>query len=446
MHAGPLRPQVALGTAISFGIVLRNCSFPGAADTRGQAVKPFQGEDMESPTVILASGPGYEGFLVIDSLFNDRSSGGVRVAADLGLEEIQDLAREMTLKLALFRLPRGGAKAGVRLAPDLDEAARRRALQGFGRQIGPFIRAGLYYPGTDMNCSFPMLQLIYAGAGKPLGRITDTAFFTAVGVANAMEGCALALGMARPATVTIEGFGSVATHLAGMLPPAEFRIKAISTVQGAIANPEGFSPAELQRARAAHGDELVRYLPGAALPIEEVLTTEADFLIPAARTGSITEAVARGIRARAVVPAANSPYRPGTARLLHERGVLCLPGYLCNAGGVFGSTLADSGVPRDRVEWLFQTRYRPLIRDLVETCLRKHLSPVPIVEAIATRAAEQRAERARTSAPPAGLPGRLRRKFSHVVTRRLPRVLRQWVMWRLGNQAFDELEASFREV
>jgi glutamate dehydrogenase (NAD(P)+) len=401
---------------------------------------------MEPPLIILASGPGYEGFLVIDSLYNDRSSGGVRITEDLGLEEVRDLAREMTLKFALFRLPRGGAKAGLRLAPDLDDAARQRALEGFGRQIGPIIRAGLYYPGTDVNCGLSSLRMIYSGAGLALGRITDTAFFTAVGVANAIEGCAPALGASGPVTLAIEGFGSVASHLAAMLPSDEFRITAISTIRGAIANPEGFSPAELQSTRTEHGDDLIRYLPGAALPVEEVLTFPADILVPAARTGSITRDIAHGIRARAIVPTANAPYGPDAVAVLHDRGVLCLPGYLCNAGGVFGSSLADSGVRRDRIEWLFRTRYRPLIRNLVTACLSKHLSPVSVVEAVATREAETRARRQPPCSQRAGIAQRVGRKLSQGTARHVPGGFKRRAMWRMGNRAFDALEADFHEV
>jgi glutamate dehydrogenase (NAD(P)+) len=401
---------------------------------------------MESPLIILASGPDYEGFLVIDSLFEERSSGGVRIAPDLALDEIRQLAKEMTLKFALFRLPRGGAKAGIRLASDLDPQARRLALQGFGRQIGPLLRAGLYYPGTDMNCGFEELRLIYGGAGLPVARSADTAFFTAIGVADAIQGAALALDLRSPVTLAIEGFGSVATHLAELLPADRFSIRAISTIAGALERPDGFAPRELKGARDEHGNELVRRLPGIERSLDDVLTSDADILIPAARTGTITEDVANRIRARAVIPAANAPYRPGAADRLHERGVLCLPGCLCNAGGVFGSSMADSGVPRARIQRLFESRFRPMVRDLVAACARRRLSPIAVVEAMAAREATARALASAPGGSPARLPERLVRKLRREAARRLPRSLRRRTMWRLATRAFDAMEADFREV
>jgi glutamate dehydrogenase/leucine dehydrogenase len=393
---------------------------------------------MEAPLIILASGPTYEGFLVIDSLHRNMSAGGVRIAANLTIEEVQDLAREMTMKFALFRLPRGGAKAGLRLTRDLDPPAHRKALEGFGRQIAPIIRAGLYYPGMDMNCGPPELQAIYAGAGISIGHPTDSSFFTAVSAANALHGCAEALGGSDPIAVAIEGFGSVANHMTTMLPPSGFRITAISTISGAIVNPEGFSHAELHRKRAEHGDELIHQLPGTRIPLEDLFTTSADILVPSARTGAITEDVAGRIRSRAVVPVANSPYGPGAARILHDRGVLCLPGYLCNAGGVFGSSLADSGVSRVDIEEIFRSRYRPLIRTLVETCLRKCLSPVSVVDELAMREADRRAEEPRRRSFPARLYDRAAKRFPLAVKKR--------AMWKQCNRALDAMESDFSEV
>lgn len=405
-----------------------------------------QGVELEPALVVLASGPGYDGFLVIDSLYQDRSAGGVRITPDLTLEEIRELAREMTLKFSLFRLPRGGAKSGLRLAPDLAGPDRQKALEGFGRTIGPLIRAGLYSPGTDINCGPAELRTIYAGAGIALGRTTDSSFFTAAGVASAIRGCAEALSLAHPVTLAIEGFGNVGAHLETLLPPAEFRITAISTVAGALTRPDGFAPGELQRARAEHGNDLVRHLPGTTLALPEVLASSVDILVPAARTGSITAEVARAIRARAVVPAANAPYRPGTVDELRRRGVTCLPGSLCNAGGVLGSSLVDSGVARERVERLFHDRYRPMVGRLVAVCRERRLSPVDLVEAVARREAAARAARGPMGAATASFPRRVYRKLSREAARRLPRALRRQKAWRLGQRAFDALDADFRQV
>ena len=40
------------------------------------------------------------------------------------------------------------------------------------------------------------------------------------------------------------------------------------------------------------------------------------------------------LRAAAIVPAANIPYAPGAVEALHEAGILALPDFVTNAGGV----------------------------------------------------------------------------------------------------------------
>ncbi len=57
-------------------------------------------------------------------------------------------------------------------------------------------------------------------------------------------------------------------------------------------------------------------------------------MIPAALGGVITEEVARDVRAKVVVEAANNPTRPEADEILHKRNVVVVPDILANAGGV----------------------------------------------------------------------------------------------------------------
>ncbi len=383
---------------------------------------------------VRASGPGYEGFVVIDSILGNTSSGGVRIAADLELEEVRDLAREMTLKYSLFRLPRGGAKAGLRLADTVTPKAKQDALRDFGRRLGPILRDGIYNPGMDMNCGPEDLQALYAGAGIHIGAPTDTSFFTAITAANALEGIADAWGGTPPFTLAIDGFGSVGRHLAALLPANRFRITAISTVRGAVQHPEGFEAAALVAARDRDRDALVGTVGGTPLDPGAILELPVDLLVPAARTGSITAAVAERIQARAIVPVANAPYRPGTAARLQERGIQCLPGYLGNAGGVFGSSLHDNGLSVEEIQRLIGGRFRPLVRELITRSGALGRSPVEVVEGFATREAERRST--------LSLHRSLGERIAARLSRRLPRRTRQAAARRQCVTAFDALEAD----
>jgi glutamate dehydrogenase (NAD(P)+) len=366
---------------------------------------------------VQVDGDGYTAWVVIDSIVDSTSSGGVRIAADICAEEVRDLAREMTFKYTLFDLPRGGAKAGVRMAADLQPASRLQALQDFGRKVAPLLQNGIFNPGMDMNCGPDELRAIYAGAGIALGPVTDTAWFTAVSAAQALTACAGDLGITdRPLRVVIEGFGSVGKHLAQRLPASRWSIVGIATVSGAVWNPEGWDAAMLAELRTRCGDACIDQLPGVRLPRDELLVQDADVLVPASRTRVVTPGIARQVQARAMVPVANVPYAGGAVEILHGKGVICLPGYLANVGGVLASSLFDQGMSRTGIERLFEGQYRSIVGALLRQARERAAPVTQLTEEIASRRLPER--------------GRYRRRtltakiYQRWVARRLPRRLR----------------------
>lgn len=326
------------------------------------------------------------GYVVLDSLVNMTSSGGVRIYPDMVLDEAKMLAREMTLKFSFIGLPRGGGKSGMRVPAEATHEEKLALCEEFGRRLGPVIHKGLYYPGMDMNCGPDELRAIYRGAGITLGKITDTSFFTAVSVANALFAVREQARPDRPLTVAIEGFGSVGAYLAERLPEDQFRIVAFSTVQGAVGNPAGFSHRGIVELRKQHGDGLVSQLPDAEnIEREAVLTADVDILVPAARVLSINAGNMASVRARWVVPVANAPFTPEAVDFLHAKGIVCLPGFVTNSGGVFASGLFDSGIAVARVEEIGATSYRRVIATLLSESLRRGQSPVRLAEQVALK-------------------------------------------------------------
>jgi glutamate dehydrogenase (NAD(P)+) len=188
----------------------------------------------------------------------------------------------------------------------------------------------------------------------------------------------------RRVTVAIEGFGAVAGYLAERLPDSDFSIIAVSTSKGAVMHRNGFPSKLLVSLRRKHGGDFVRHLPeGRRIEKEELLELEVDILVPSARTWVINERNADKIRARCVVPVANAPYTERAIEMLHERGIVCLPGFVTNAGGVYASSLYDSGVALQQIEQLSSTYYRDVIATLLARSRELAQSPVRIAETIA---------------------------------------------------------------
>jgi glutamate dehydrogenase/leucine dehydrogenase len=330
--------------------------------------------------------------VVIDSIVNHTSSGGVRITEDISLSEVKTLAREMTLKCSFFGLPRGGAKSGIRVSSDTAAEEKKGILEDFGRSISPIVRAGIYYPGVDMGCSTEELRTIYGGTGVNLGKLVDTSYFTALSVADAIRAWRESAKPDRnPLDVAIEGFGRVASHLVERLPENDYRIIAVSTVKGAVINENGFAVKTLLAYRREFGDDLVGKIPDAR-PIqkEEVLTAEVDVLIPSARAWTINQDNAGRIGAHVIAPIANSPYTETAIGILHEKGIVCLPGFVTNSGGVFASSLFENGMRLEEIERISATYYKGAVKSLLRRSEQLKLPPAELAETFATKRFEMK--------------------------------------------------------
>jgi glutamate dehydrogenase (NAD(P)+) len=335
---------------------------------------------------ITIEGENYLGYVVIDSIINDTSSGGVRISEDLNLAEVKALAIEMTLKYSFIGLQRGGAKSGIKMPAGVSIEEKRGILEDFGKRVSSIIKAGIYHPGMDMNCGPDDLRAIYKGAGYEIGSITDTSFFTAISVSNAIYACKELLRYKRvPLTVAIEGYGSAGGYLASRLPEDQFRILAVSTIKGGVLNEKGFPLRILIDSKRKYGDDFVNKMDGKKIEKEDVLTSNVDILVPSARTWAINENNVCNIKAHYIIPIANAPYTERVADTLNELGTICLPGFVTNSGGVYASSLFDSGVAVKEIENLSKIYYRDVIKRLLKKSIEEKTSPVKISEEIALK-------------------------------------------------------------
>jgi glutamate dehydrogenase (NAD(P)+) len=282
---------------------------------------------------LAAERDGLQAFVVIDHDHFPMSAGGTRMLADVDVAEVARLARAMTWKFAAARVPYAGAKAGVRFAG----GDRAGVLAAYRRALVPY--RDVFLTGPDMG-TFPQDFLdggegplpLWAQTHEGLG-MDDLA--TGHGVKAAAEAALAHLG--RPlagATVAIEGFGKVGAGAERAFERAGARVVGVSTVAGLVADAEGLAVEELIALRTRHGDRLVDQTGTPARPREELFELECDVLVPGARPDSITPEVARRVRCAVVAPAANAPYHPDAIGVLHGRGIVGVPDFIANAGGV----------------------------------------------------------------------------------------------------------------
>ena len=157
-------------------------------------------------------------------------------------------------------------------------------------------------------------------------------------------------------SVAIEGFGKVGGGVATEVTGRGGRVVAVSTLAGCVADPSGLDVGRLLALRREHGDACVARYGLPVRPPGELFTAAwADVVVPGTRPGVLGRAVAEALPAavRVVAPAANVPYTRQGADVLHRRGILALPDFVCNAGAVIGyrsdphatpaKVLADTG-------------------------------------------------------------------------------------------------------
>ena len=316
--------------------------------------EPDTGRDPRPPeTVDLGSVPG---FIVFDLPGVPVSAGGTRLAPDVSRAEVALLARAMTYKFAVLGDEVGGAKAGV-IGDPADRAARAAQMAAYCAEIRPLVDAGRFLTGPDMGTSeedFAPLRERRAAPAAMHAAVDGVPFedvLTGYGVTVAAE-TALRAGRGggwEGRSVAIEGFGKVGGGVAREVVNRGGRVVAVSTVAGCIADSSGLDVERLLALRRAHGDQCVTVYGRPADPPARLFTAvEADVVVPGTRPGVISREIAESLPASVAVvaPAANVPYTAAGADVLRRRGIVALPDFVCNAGGVIGYRTAHDATPQ----------------------------------------------------------------------------------------------------
>jgi glutamate dehydrogenase (NAD(P)+) len=293
---------------------------------------------------------GVSAVVVVDNVTLGPAIGGVRMRADVTAAEVARLARAMTVKNAVAGLPHGGGKSGIAAPPGLAPAAHERLMRAFARGIEQLTD---YIPGPDMGTTETSMGYVYDEIGRavglpgvfggvPLDELGATGF--GIGV------CAQVLsdaGLARLAgdRVIIQGFGAVGSSAATALAGRDAAVIAVSDIWGATWNPDGLDVAALVAHKRA-GGRVAAFPGGRPVPRDDILGFDCEILIPAAQPDVVTTENAGKIAARVVLEGANIPITADAEAELHERGVLCIPDVVANAGGVICGAAEFRGAGR----------------------------------------------------------------------------------------------------
>jgi glutamate dehydrogenase (NAD(P)+) len=302
---------------------------------------------------------GRKGYVVIDRLVNGLAGGGTRMRAGVTLDEVERLARTMSLKNGAVNLAGGGAKGGLDCDPHDPEA--RPLLTRFVRALRPVLES---YWGTaeDMGTTQQLLDEVFVEVGMQssvqaalnhsgdgaaaLRRLVDGLGVRVggIGLGDLVGGYGVAQAAAAAAEhrqrslqglrAVVQGFGAMGGSTARYLVEQGARVVALADVRGTVANPSGLDVERLLATRTALGDiDRSALRPhDRELPRDDWLSVETDVLVPAAVADSITAENSARVNAWLVVEAANIPTTEEAQSILHRRGVLLIPDYVANGG------------------------------------------------------------------------------------------------------------------
>ena len=331
---------------------------------------------------------GMRGVLVIDNTALGMGKGGTRMSATLTVREVARLARTMTWKWAAVDLFHGGAKAGI--LGDPNSPRKEEMLRAFARALSNEVPRE-YVFGLDMGLTEHDAAIFIdelgdrgAAVGLPrqLGGLPyDQLGVTGYGVAEAAEAAATAVGLQLAgARVAIQGFGAVGQAAATRLVRLGAVVVAVSTGNGAVQDPNGLDVDRLVTLRQQFGDDCVREY-GEALPADAALAVDTDILVPAAREDVIDTEIALSTKAKLIVEGANLPTTPKARQALHERGIIVVPDFIANAGGIvaaahsMGARYSAFAVDPDDIFSMISAKLRSNTVAVLETARRNKLMP-----------------------------------------------------------------------
>jgi glutamate dehydrogenase (NAD(P)+) len=333
---------------------------------------------------------GVQGVLVIDNTARGPGKGGMRIAADVTARMVFGLARTMTWKCALADLPFGGAKAGIRVDPF--KADRIQVIRSFARAVAPFVPSH-WVSAPDMNVGEKEIEAfvnevgdLKAATGKPehLGGIPHETGTTGFGVGVSIEALLDRAGgeMHLPKslhglTAVIQGFGNVGSELAKFLHSRGARVVAICDYWSGIFNEKGIDIDQVAKFAYAKNEaqSISSYKDAKKIPRDSIFDVECDIFVPAAVGNVITMETAPRLKTKAVFEAANNPTTSEAERYLYRKGILTLPDFLVNAGGVIGSCAEYKGQNVDEAFDLIESKIRKNTALVLDRCLETGAMP-----------------------------------------------------------------------
>lgn len=280
--------------------------------------------------------------------------GGIRFHPDVDLDEVKALSIFMTFKCGIVGIPYGGGKGGISVDPlKLSANELEQLSRGYIQKMHKYLGDKIDIPAPDVGSNWQVMSWMLDEyekikgyqepgiiTGKPLllGGSLGRTEATGVGIVEIAKCYLDKIGKkASEASAAVQGFGNVGSYTCKTLQEENIKVVAISELYNgkmfAIYSAEGIDVEALMNFRESNKN-LAEFDNVEVIDMDKFWSLEVDLLIPAALENAIGEEIAKKIKAKAVIEAANGPTTVEADKILMERNIFVTPDVLTNAGGV----------------------------------------------------------------------------------------------------------------
>lgn len=294
----------------------------------------------------------FHGYRVQYNAARGPTKGGIRWHPDETIDTVRALAAWMTWKCAAVNIPLGGGKGGIVCNPkELSEGEKERLARAYIRSVGRELGVHRDVPAPDVYTTPQIMAWMMdefetihgeshpgmiTGKPIPLGGSEGRGDATARGGLYVVREAAKKMKLdSSKMSYAIQGFGNAGQYAATLHPEilGGGKLLAVSDSRSGVFSQNGIDPQAMVKYKLETGK--VEGFPGTT-PItnEALLELQCDILYPSALEGVITASNAPKIKCKIMCELANGPTSPEADKILHEAGVMVLPDFLANAGGV----------------------------------------------------------------------------------------------------------------
>ena len=325
--------------------------------------------------------------LVVDNVAAGPAIGGCRMAPDVSLEECFRLARAMTLKNAAAGLAHGGGKSVIFADPSMPVADKERTVRAFARAIG---QISDYIVGPDMGTNETCMAWVLDEIGRavglprevggiPLDEIGATGYGLAIAADAVAEAGRIELAGAR---IAIQGYGAVGRHAARFLAERGGIVVAVSDSRGAVQKPDGLDLDAVDKHKLETGS-VGKFGAGQDIPPHSLVGVDCDIWVPAARPDVFDASNAQDVKAKLILQGANIPATVEAEAIFHQRGVLCVPDFIANAGGVVCASVEYHGGSQKQAFDAIAEKIHRNVAEVLELAEREQCAPRAAAEQLA---------------------------------------------------------------